>query len=318
MGRPRKSGLDYFPVDSDIFDDFGIRILISRYGMDGFGLYMYILTKVYKDRGYYLKADEDLEYIISTDLRMSVEKVRQVLAYLYSRSLLERIEIRDRGVSRSADSGKLVTPVTAITSTGIQRRYQEAVKSRGQKNAVEVKQELWLLEEKETQPFIKVLPSLSISGNNESFSEKNQSFSEKNAINKRKVNKSKSKVKKSICEPPKNPYLTDEEANGEFERYLDMRREREDISEAQISGLIGKLIEISEDPTVQRKVIRESIIHGWKSFFPLKPEGTVAAAGEKRRKGSFYNFEERQRSEEEKKELEKRLLGLAPVKEGIG
>ena len=35
MSRPRKIGLDYFPVDTDIFDDFGIRILMSKFGADG-------------------------------------------------------------------------------------------------------------------------------------------------------------------------------------------------------------------------------------------------------------------------------------------
>ena len=87
MGRPKKQGLDYFPVDTDIFDDFGIRILMSKFGADGFALYMYILTRIYRDKGYYIVADEDLELIASHDLGMSCEKVRQVLAYLYSRSL---------------------------------------------------------------------------------------------------------------------------------------------------------------------------------------------------------------------------------------
>ena len=305
MGRPRKRGLEYFPVDADIFDDFAIRILISRYGSDGFTLFMYILTKVYKDNGYYLLVDEDLEYIISSDLKMSPEKVKQVLAYLFRRSLLVKVE------------STLPVPVTVITSAGIQRRFQEAVKVRGQKNAVEVKQEYWILEEKETLPFIKVQPSSRNSGKKESFSEKNPSNSQKNATKKRKVNKSKEK--KSISAPP-SPYLSDEEANRMFECYLIMRRETESISDVQIETLIGKLIEITEDPAEQKRVIEEAIIHRWKSFFPLKKEPAKAAESGRdiKKRGSFYNFEERQRSQEEYKELEHALLGVPPAAKGTG
>ena len=311
MGRPRKQGLDYFPVDSDIFDDFSIRILIAKYGCDGYALYMYILTKCYKENGYYLAVDEDLEYIVSSDLKMSIEKVRQVLTYLYNRSLLSKIETK----SMIDAEGKLITPVTVITSTGIQRRFQEAVKGRAQKNPVEVKEEFWLLEEKETAPFIKVLPSLSFSGKNPSNSEKNVSYSQKKCIKKSK--EKKSKEKESISIPAGSQYLQDDGANEEFERYLAMRRETETLSDAQIHGLIGKLIEITEDPAKQRAVIREAVIHRWKSFFPVK-EGNGRNASGSRPKGSFYNFEQRQRSADEMKQIENALLGAPPTHEGAG
>ena len=315
MGRPRKKGLDYFPVDTDIFKDPAIRVLMNRYGSDGFTLYMYVLAETYRTEGYYLEVDEDTEYVMLDDMKMKVEKVRQILAYLYSRSLLEKIEIRDRKHGHSiTDAGILSTPVTAITSTGIQRRFQNIVKTRAQKNPVEVKEELWLLEEKETQPFIKMLPSASNSGKKASNSEKNTSNSEKNALKESKGKKRKEKESKSA--EPARIYLSDFGANEAFEQYLSMRREIDDVSESQINALIGKLIEITEDPAVQRKVIREATIHRWKSFFPLK--GDEPKGGSGIRKGSFYNFEERQRSEEEKKELEKRLLGIPPAKEDAG
>lgn len=316
MGRPKKQGLDYFPVDSDIFDDFSIRILISKYGSDGFTLYMYVLTKCYKEHGYYLAVDEDLEYIISADLKMSIEKVRQVLTYLYNRSLLSKIETE----SKISAEGKLITPVTVITSTGIQRRYQEAVKVRAQKNPVEVRQEFWLLEEKETAPFIKVFPSPSFSGKNSSFSEKNPVNSQKKCIKKSKVKKNKEK--ESISMPAGTQYLSDDEANAAFCRYLDMWKETDtEISDAQIHELIGKLIEITEDPAKQKVVIREAIIHRWKSFFPVreqdKPGGYRSSAGSGP-KGSFYNFEQRQRSADEMKQIESALLGVPPAHEGAG
>ena len=35
LARPRKDGLDYFPLDVDLFEDDKIKILKARYGADG-------------------------------------------------------------------------------------------------------------------------------------------------------------------------------------------------------------------------------------------------------------------------------------------
>ncbi len=187
MARPVKKGLGYFPLDSSIFSDRKIKILMARYGADGFTVYMYVLCEIYKE-GYCLILDHDFEYIAASDLNMSVEKIGQILAFLYERSLLTSI---------------LLTPDTAaISSAGIQRRFQEAVKFRAVKKSVIVDKRCWLLNESETAPFIKVRSENSFSENNEGFSENNEGFSENNATNKSKVNKSKvkeNKGKETVC-----------------------------------------------------------------------------------------------------------------------
>ena len=175
MGRPRKTGIDYFPFDVDFFSDKKIKILKSRFGVDGITIYLYLLCEIYRN-GYYIEYDDDYTYIIADDLGMSGEKVKQVLSYLLERSLLTSI---------------LLLPVTVITSHGIQCRFQEAVKGRAAKSGVEVDKQIWLLNEQETLPFIKYTQNSVFSENNESFSEKNQSKSEIYAIKESKVNKSK-------------------------------------------------------------------------------------------------------------------------------
>ena len=302
MSRPRKIGLDYFPVDTDIFDDFGIRILMSKFGTDGFALYMYVLTRIYREKGYYIEHTEDLELIASHDLGMSCEEVRQVLSYLFSRSLLVEV------------ASTLVTPVTVITSTGIQRRYQEAVKVRASKNNVEVKAEFWLLKPEETESFIKVLPSLSNSEKNAGFSEKNGSNSEKNTTKKRKVNKSK--VKENISISRGGAYFSDSSVNEAFTAYLEAREEK--LTDYQINRLIKKLTELSTDPKEQAAIIDEATIHKWKSFFPLAKPRSGSSTAEKKPKGSFYNFEQRQRSADEMKQIESALLGAPTAHEGAG
>ncbi len=175
MGRPRKTGIDYFPFDVDFFSDKKIKILKSRFGVDGITVYLYLLCEIYRN-GYYIEYDDDYTYIIADDLGMSGEKVKQVLSYLLERSLLTSI---------------LLLPVTVITSHGIQCRFQEAVKGRAAKSGVEVDKQIWLLNEQETLPFIKYTQNSVFSENNVSFSEKNQSKSEIYAIKESKVNKSK-------------------------------------------------------------------------------------------------------------------------------
>ena len=187
MGRPRKTGIDYFPFDVDFFSDKKIKILKSRFGGDGITVYLYLLCEIYRN-GYYIEYDDDYTYIIADDLGMSGEKVKQVLSYLLERSLLTSI---------------LLLPVTVITSHGIQCRFQEAVKGRAAKSGVEVDKQIWLLNEQETLPFIKYTQNSVFSENNGSFSEKNQSKSEIYAIKESKVNKSKEK--NIYCPEPENP-----------------------------------------------------------------------------------------------------------------
>ena len=302
MGRPRKQGLDYFPVDTDIFNDVVIRILMAKFGADGFTCYMYLLTRIYKDKGYYIELNEDLELIASQDLGMSREKVRQIMEYLFSRSLLVSI------------TSTLVVPVTVITSTGIQRRYQEAVKVRASKNAVEVRAEFWLLTDEETESFIKVKPFLSNSEKKAGFSEKNGSNSEKNTTKKRKVNKSKGKENISISHG--GAYFSNEAVNAAFTGYLEAREEK--LTDYQIKALIKKLTGLSTDPNEQAAIISEATIHKWKSFFPLSKPRSGSGTNEKKPKGTFYAFEQRQYD----RDLEAQLLNAQEskpeAKEGAG
>jgi DnaD/phage-associated family protein len=179
MARPVKDGLSYFPFDVDFFSDRKIKILKSRYGADGITLYMYLLCEVYKS-GYYLKTDDDFLYIISDDLNMSYEKIRQIMNFLLERSLFNDTLFKSDKV---------------LTSIGIQRRFQEAIKTRASKRTVEIT-EFWLLEKNETQSFVKVNLKTNKSENNSNKSENNSSKSEindtkKSKVNKNKVNKSK-------------------------------------------------------------------------------------------------------------------------------
>ena len=134
MARPPKRGLDYFPVDVDIFQDPKVMDLIAKYSTDGFTIYMAILGIVYRC-GYYFEAESEdaiIRAIVKEiyDDRLSRQRVREVLHFC--------------GVIRLLDSRLLCANV--VTSPAIQERYMRVTV----RNKVD-KSKYWLLSENENE-----------------------------------------------------------------------------------------------------------------------------------------------------------------------
>ena len=140
MSRIQATGISYFPIDVDFFSDKKVKILKARYGADGIAVYLYILCQIYRE-GYYTRVDDDFKFMMSSDLNMSADKVEQVMLFLFERSMF------DEQLLKSDD---------VITGTGIQKRWQEAVKTRAAKTPITVDGKYWLLSSGETRSFIKV------------------------------------------------------------------------------------------------------------------------------------------------------------------
>lgn len=161
MARPRKEGFDYFSFDVGFFWDRKIKGLRGRFGIGGVAVYIYLLTQVYGDKGYYTKADIDLYDSIIADLGVTQEFTEQIMKFLSERSML---------------NGTLLRSDNVITSVGIQRRFQTMSHERGRHNEIEVDPKIWLLKEYETAPFIKFTQNQSYSGKNSGYSSKNPGF----------------------------------------------------------------------------------------------------------------------------------------------
>lgn len=276
MARPKKTGLDYFPLDADFFEDNKIKILKARYKADGVTIYLYLLCEIYK-QGYYIKVDDDFEYIISDDLGIDRNKVKQILNFLLKRSLF---------------NDKLFSSDKVLTSTGIQKRFQLAIKERARKNPIEVGR-YWLLNERETEPFIKCTLFEINTGNNPSFSGKNLHNSTEESLKKSKVN--------NIYI---NAFQTDE-IRESFQTYLRVReRNYGPISEEQKDALVEELMKLSSDPSEQLAIVKKATAGGWKSFYKLKRnESKVRSSATKKK--AFDNFERRNYDMES---LEQKLL----------
>lgn len=273
MARRRQEGNRFFRLDVDFFSDKKIKILKTRYGMDGITLYLYLLCEIYK-AGYYLKVDEDFEFIISDDLNMDCNKVKQVLNFLLERSLFDN---------------KLFQSDKVLTSAGIQRRYQGMVKARAIKTPIQV-EGFWLLPEDETEPFIKVNPSLNNSENNHNNSRKNDDNSEK------KETKEKERKGEYIYTAPQGKYFDDLSLNDAFVLYLNVRKNNgEQLQQEQISLLREELLSMSDNVEELIAIVKKSTMKGWKGFFPLKN----AKKGRKpvSDKNRFNNFPQRDNQE---------------------
>lgn len=287
MAGKQQPGNQFFRFDVDFFSDKKVKILKARYGSDGVTLYLYLLCEIYKN-GYYLKVDDDFEYIISDDLGMSPDKVKQVLAFLLSRSLLESTLFQSDAV---------------LTSAGIQRRYQQMVKSRAIKTPIKI-ESFWLLSEDETESFIKVRQFSNNSKKNDDVSRKDDDDSEKKPI--------KEKENKYIYLYRQNEVFSDdEELRNLFESYLSSRREKgEVLSDTQVRYLMDKIVQLTDVRAERIEIIKEAIRAGWKNFYPLKQEKQQ----DKKpvvKKNRFNNFNQRQNnvSSIEEALMRKRMRG---------
>ena len=286
MARPRKEGVEYFSFDVDFFSDKKIKVLKARYGADGIAIFLYLLCEVYKN-GYYLRVDHDFEFVISDDLNMNCDKVKQVLTFLLERSMFDK---------------QLFQSDAVLTSAGIQKRFQLAVKTRASKNPIIVK-DFWILSEEETEPFIKVNHSLNNSENNESYSEKNKADSTNNTTKESKVNKSK--VNKNIEAAPPDGSFSNKELENAFQLFITCRRQNgQTLKAEQIHLLRKELLSIGADDRERIAIVNKATVSGWKSFYPIKKD-TTAGRGKQNASNKFNNFHQR---EYDYKKLERQLL----------
>lgn len=283
MGRLRKEGNEFFSFDVDFFSDRKIKILKARYGADGITLYIYLLCEIYKN-GFYLKLDEDFEFIVSDDLNMNSDKVKQVLTFLLERSMFDK---------------QLFQSDAVLTSTGIQRRYQLMVKSRAVKNPITVER-YWLLSKEETETFIKVNSFLNNSENYEDNSKKNNFNSEKNDIKEKKGKEKNIYIDTAETEE----IFPDKDLERAFQFFVTCRIQNgQKLTKEQITLLREELQNLGNTVQERMAIAKKATVNGWKSFYPLKKQESKKQKPKSSNK--FNNFHQR---DYDMATLEKELL----------
>lgn len=131
MARPRKDGLDYFPLDVDIDSDDKFQLLEAEHGVKGFGIVVKLLARIYKN-GYYTKWTEAEQLLFSK--RVSVDR-NEVIACINSAikwDIFDKTTFERYGI---------------LTSRGIQKRFLFVFKRREGKD----KLPYWLLSDVSTK-----------------------------------------------------------------------------------------------------------------------------------------------------------------------
>jgi hypothetical protein len=114
LARPKKEGLDYFPLDIGLDQDDKLVVPIAKYGMQGLGVIIKIMSEIYKN-GYYYPWGEREQYVfanrVNVDINTIIGLVNECIKWgFFNQELYEKHQI--------------------LTSKGFQSRYLEAAKRR--------------------------------------------------------------------------------------------------------------------------------------------------------------------------------------------
>ena len=112
MARPKKQGLDYFPLDVNV--DNKIEILESKYGILGFGFIVRLFKKIYSN-GYYLEWNQYSAILLKKEIGMSEEKINEFINFCLEINIFDK---------------RLYSKCNILTSKGIQKRYFTVCKRR--------------------------------------------------------------------------------------------------------------------------------------------------------------------------------------------
>jgi hypothetical protein len=109
MARPQKTGLSYFPIDVDIFEDEKLQFISAKYGLKGEAIVFRLLSKIYRN-GYYIEFDEDVQLLFSKScgLERNDNATRNVVSELLKRNFFDK---------------SMFEQFQVLTSKGIQKRY---------------------------------------------------------------------------------------------------------------------------------------------------------------------------------------------------
>lgn len=115
MARPYKQGMDYYPLSVSFLDDIKVRRIMRACGPESISVLLTLLSYVYGEEGYYIEWNEDTSFIIADKVNLTDACVQEIV------SKATEVGFFDEGLYSSH---------SVLTSSGIQRRFLDAVKRR--------------------------------------------------------------------------------------------------------------------------------------------------------------------------------------------
>lgn len=278
MARPRKQGLDYFTLDCQL--DEKMRLIQAQFGLKGFALVVKLLQKIYGEYGYYCEWTEDVKLMfIAENFGASKEGANFVA------------EVLKACIKRGIFSEDLFDKYSILTSSGIQKRFADAVKKREQ---VEMEKAYLLI--KVTQKSIK----LTENGVSDTETRVLGGINPQSKVKEKYILSKLNIYRHENVQESEKVFFEDEKLNKTFIDFIAFRKElKKPLVGKGIDLAIKKLKEISNgNDDIAIKIIEQSILKSWQDFYPLaKPRDFTQEKNSKAYKpkvNRFTNFEQRQ------------------------
>ena len=120
-GRNVKRGLVYFRMDCDIFQDRKLKRLMRRWQNDGLAVYLALLCEIYRDKGYYVTADDDLIADIADTCLLDDERTTLIYNDCIDLGLFDREILKQQDAERIPENSER----RAKTDETIRRNAQQ-------------------------------------------------------------------------------------------------------------------------------------------------------------------------------------------------
>ncbi len=234
--------------------DDKVRLIQAEFGLKGFAVVVLLLQEIYGGRGYYMTWDDDRALLFMSENGVAGGE----------KNLIEQIVAAC--IRRNIFSEDLFQKYQILTSSGIQKRYLNAVARR---EKVELKKEYLLISVDENKISVDI-NSISVNKNDQNDDRNAQRKEEKS-----REEKSREKKKKP-AEP--SVYYPDESLNQTFLDFIEMRKKRKNpMTDHAIDLAMKKLSDLSSvngsmDNDLAIKILEQSIFRGWQGLFPIKEE----------------------------------------------
>ena len=265
MARPIKKGLDYFPIDID-WKKGAMEYLYCMYGILGVAVIKLSLEpRIYGGEGYYVEYNERSSLIFSNEFgdQLSVIDVRDK----------KRSEVYDEIVQTAIEYGifdkEMYRKYGILTYLDIQERY---VRAKEKSQRVEMDGRYLLLSDVKIPKNVEIIVV---------YWEETRVFYPENSTKESKEKKSKEenrKEKKKKNARPQGDYdrilsdIEDEELKNLYYEYIKMRKLiKAPMTDYMLRLLINKVNTLEPDNVErQKQLLKNSMVKGWKSVYPLK------------------------------------------------
>ena len=267
MARPKKVGLDYFPLD--VFLGGSVEYISCLYGAIGVQVIISLWRRIYA-HSYYYRYDERAAIVCAKEFG-------EQLSLCFPKKNKESWEIFDEIVKKAVEFGvfdrEMFEKHSILTSKSIQKTYLEAKRK---SSAAKIDPRFALIDEScavsaeetavfgaETTAKTEIMPQSKVKQSKEKQSKEEES----------KEKESKEKQAESGFAPLLSE-VEDQELKKLYEEYLKMRELiRAPMTECAVESLIRRVNDLEPNNVGrQKKLLETAILNGWKNVYPVRDE----------------------------------------------